>query len=279
MKKFLAALAVFAVFAVPAQAGILSSVLTFDGIADNLLDESRTGFVNNGAVGFDVGDQFFGFASISDVQPQGGLGAKQIAIFYSFEVKTDLGGGLFSLGAVTAGPNTLASLLPDFAPVTNGLGDAAFVVLGNNGGYDPLAPAATRATQANFGTKFTAANWSYEGTGGFATGSDDFMQFQVIGVGATVGAQVGGFTLFDADFLGGSVSLLGVAATSFDAVPVTTLHDVTLDNATIFSGGTSGWDFRDTANFNLNPVPEPSSMLTFAVLGLSGFAGMGRRRK
>ncbi|OYP33000.1 PEP-CTERM sorting domain-containing protein [Rhodopirellula sp. MGV] len=263
-----------------ASATVLGSLLTFDGVEDSLVDDSRSSFFDNDGNGvISVGDVVYGFAAMSEAGPtnsETSITDQVVAVFAVQVTGTDLTGTLLNGGVTTPGQD-LGSLLTGtgFAPIDNGLGDAAFVILSHAG----LTPEPLSFSSIS---DFTSADWEYEATLGFATGSNDYLHvdatFQPDGGGGFVLASAterGGFTVLDSVFTGAKflpVSNLRLDETGFSS------HEVVLDNAIIQDAGpTSPWDFIDQARFRLNAVPEPASALAFA--GIMGLAGFSRRRR
>lgn len=288
MKKFAIAAALLLCFTGVSQASVLNANLG-SGLQE-LQDESQSMFENlDGSVDglgrptFTAGDVIWGFASISDIVPgQGTLEAnEQIVVAYAFEVGDVILPGIFDVKGSTVAGFTIDDLLSDFTPMGAGVGDTtAFIVLSNDTGLDPLKDSPSEPGSSvlptEFDSFFNSTDWSYELTGGIAAGTDDYSQFFAGNGISTIGDQVGGFTIFDQAF---TREFKDVDLTN-PLTQVTTQHDITLDLSTIRSDASGRWDFEDNADFFVNSVPEPSSILSFgALMGAGLFVAARRRRK
>lgn len=274
--------AVAAVFFLPAsaQAGVLSSLLTFNGTEDLLIDQSRSSlFDADSSGGFSLGDVLYGYVSIDQVDADNdGLDVQDIspdAVVFAFAAKitgANLNGSI-NLGASDVAGYTLGDLLDAdvYSNVTNA-SETIFVGLEGT-------PVANVLDESTFDSldDFNAGNGlSYILSGGIAGGSDDFFHFRAAPPGfGFIGAEAGGFTIFDHGF-GSGTTFVDVDSGRLDGL-ADTQHNISLLNGFI-SEASSGsvWDFTNNSDFLVNAVPEPSSLLAFA--GVFGLGLMRRRR-
>ena len=268
-----------------ANAGILGSLLSFNGVEDRLIDQSRSNFNDNDqSGGFSVGDVLSGFVSIDQVDADNdNLGVvdvnspESVVFAFAAEVQSvDPTTGLTELGVSTVADQTLEDLLDAdiFANVSNP-GETIFV------GLEGSNPASVIDESVfNSLDDFNAANgFEYVLSGGIADGTNDFFQFSPLTVPGfdIIGIEGGGFTVFD--------NLLGVPAGGFLPVASTRLdgtgdsfHDVTLINGTIETIENSAFDFANNSDFLINAVPEPTSILSFAGVFVLGIVPRRRRK-
>lgn len=288
-----------------AEASILSSKLTFDGPSgvaqplgapqqlggeDKMQDDSLSSFVNVdgsttplGAPTFTVGDIIWGVLSLSDIdssgQPNINLPPGQVAFVFSAKIAAS-GGGVFSLAPIndTTSPYDLSNLID--GSVQSGLsGDTILTALSS--ADDSVANNPLNWATSDFlggVKKFSAANgWGWELTADMVS-SDDFFEFQPGAPALLTGTDRGGLTITSNAF---GAAWLPVDVFDFGAT--THYNDLTLDLGTVSlaSGDqvTKGWTFTDQSTFYVNPVPEPSAMLTW--LGLAGVSAVfvARRRR
>jgi hypothetical protein len=296
-KIFMAALIVacMSFAASVAEAGILSSLLTYDGVQDDLTDESRSLLVDNdGNHTLSTGDDLFGFIRISNINGSGLSNAQNVVIAFSAVITSGgpiVGNGVydFTLGPVgAAGPISLTSLLGAGmlpASATPFLSSAIFAVL-ESSTVNPLTNAAFNSAADAFAQMklFSPGNWTYDALGGFGSNPDDFFEAELTAKagGANVsGIEAGGFSILDQVFAGLGVSFLPVDVQHVDGVTVTS-HDIGLFNDSSITNQKSGpniakWNFVDNAHFGVNPTPEPASLLVWA--GLLGTVGLASRRR
>ena len=280
--RFLKFAVIAALFALPvssANAGVLSSLLTFNGVEDLLIDQSRSNFLDaDGSGGFSVGDVLSGFVTIDQADPDSDnvdivdVNSPEAVVFaFAAEVTGENPNG-FNLGVSTVAGNTLEDFIDAgiYSNVTNEA-ETIFVALeASNAASSPLNESVFNSLD-----DFNAGNgFSFVLSGGIADGTDDFFQFSPIGVGDIVGAEAGGFTIFDSPF--GVDALLPVSATRLDG-SADSQHDVSLINGTIFTADPgSVFDFANNSDFAINAVPEPTTMMSF--IGIFGLVTMRRRK-
>ncbi len=304
-----AASALCVAFSASANAGVISSLLTFDGPVhhtlnafgspttgggeDQLNDESRGKLVDPGSDGFSTGDILFGMITISDVDSSGvpnvGVGAfQQIAMVYAAKILAPVSGdpaGFFRLGAVGDSTNAhdLRKLLDSTLGTSAALGlddSSVFVMLGNQTGTHP-SEGGSAADPLNFdlGTpelellEFNSGNgWAWEATGGIVT-STDYFQAQLALSGDLT--EKGGFSIQKHDFGSGTVFLPVDVKSLLGAI---TTHDVILFNGTVTATSDAPWDFEDQSAFVVNAVPEPATLgIWTGILVAFGAARVKRR--
>lgn len=263
-----------------ANAGVLSSLLTFNGVEDLLIDQSRSNFTDaDGSGGFSVGDVLSGFVTIDQADPDSDsvdivdVNSPEAVVFaFAAEVTGENENGSLNLGVSTVEGNTLEDFIDaDIYSNVNNAAETIFVAL------EASAAASSPLDESVFDSldDFNADNgFSFVLSGGIAAGTDDFFQFSPIGIGDIVGAEAGGFTIFDSPF--GVDALLPVSTTRLDDL-ADSQHDVSLINGTIFNADPgSVFDFANNSDFAINVVPEPTTMMSF--IGIFGLVTMRRRK-
>ena len=271
-----------------ANASILGSLLSFDGNVDTLVDQ---GFANvyDGATGnltsdFSVGNVIAGFVTIdqagdppSDISPS--------SVVFAFVAEIAGVNGLSPLGTpvLDLQASTVAGLqLTDFLAGTeaaDGSGNEADEAGTVFAVFEGISPPAVDPSSVSSVADFTAANgYSYTGSGGIVS-SDDFFEFTPLPVpfGGNIGFQAGGFSIID-NPLGGGTVYLPVGTQSQVVGSGTTFHDVIITQSNITDdSGNANFALGGNTNFQLNAVPEPSSLISFAGLVLP--LSLVRRRK
>jgi hypothetical protein len=278
LRKFLC-VALLAAFAIPAQAGVLSSLVTTDGLVDTLDDAARGFYVDtNSSSTIDSGDVIFGWLQVNSVNGANtGINPPSLVGIYSITLGA-VGAAndptaSFSAGAST-GTYSLANLAPSLvgaSSATSAQKDASLFVLGGSQSfYD--AGSVTSASAGETGAIDILSQIDsavgFEALMGFGD-SDDFMDVFV--VTASIIAEAGGFTVFD--------STLGTGSDSF--IPLTGAnggtHDVLQTVGTVTPNtGPGPWTYQGTNQFAVNAVPEPGS---FAIFGALLIGGVARRRR
>ena len=258
-----------------ANAGVLSSLLTFNGTADVLIDQSRSNFFDNDQNGvFSTGDILSGFVSIDQADPDNdSLGVIDVnspdAVVFAFAAEVT---GVDPENLVAnLGPNVevLSSLLD--SDIAANITDPGTIFVALESAASPASPLDESVFDAL--DDFNADNgFSFVLSGGFADGTDDFFQFEPVGSGGIIGIESGGFTVFDSPF----GELLPVSVVRLDGAP-DSLHDTTLFNGTITNATPgSAFDFANNSDFAINAVPEPTTMMSF--IGIFGLVTMRRRK-
>ncbi|QDV43265.1 hypothetical protein Enr13x_31200 [Stieleria neptunia] len=298
----------------PAQAGFLGSVLSFDGTPDVLRDDSVSFFADDGALlpdgsgGFiagsehiSVGDRISGLLKIDQVGPAGQTDLpttdhRMIGLF-SFAVtkETVLGNGdiRYELGAI---PSASAGSIDDILGTSFGddamIGvftgiDSTNILTGSFAAAVAALTSPTYSLDAVLGIDLANNPLDYleaDFTGDADANSDGkitFAELAGLGPGATVATESGGFSVLS-HTLGASTHFIPVPSVhQTPPVPfVTTFHDValsgTLTNSEAF-GVNPDYTIQDTAILVVNAVPEPSSGLAW--ITLLGLGVYGRRRK
>ena len=292
---WVAALAAIGAGGLPCQASILGKYLTFDGTPDDLTGITRASLFDPGGNGTSVGDVIYGFVSISDTDV-GDPSPDEIAVLFAAEIldeTTGTGGNtVFRLGAVNPASNgganaafTLGNLIstpalqpkvdPGLAPAGATTSDAIGVLVTITG-TNPLSP------ELGALSDFGPAGFQYEATLGIDPASNltsgDFLHFAPVGFAGIVGGMAGGLSVFDDPFAS-SVIYLPVTTDRLDDDNATP-HDVTMFNGVVNENqnASSPWDFTGSASFQLNAVPEPASVATWALLGFGVIVGLMVRR-
>ena len=274
--KFAVLAALLALPISSANAGVLSSLLSFNGTADVLIDQSRSNFSDNDQNGdFSTGDILSGFVSIDQADPDNdNLGIIDVnspdAVVFAFAAEVT--GVDPETMVANLGPNVevLSSLLD--SDIAENITDSGTIFVALESAASPASPLDESVFDAL--DDFNADNgFSFVLSGGFADGTDDFFQFEPVNSGGIIGIESGGFTVFDSPF----GELLPVSVVRLDGAP-DSFHDTTLFNGTITNAPDgSAFDFNNNSDFAINAVPEPTAMMTF--MGIFGLAFRGRRRQ
>ena len=275
-----------------AQAGILSSILKFDGSQNVLEDESRDFFVDFDLDTPTLGDVFFGVAVIDDIsqivgQTETPLGAPESVVVAIAAEVTNVTG--------TLDINGDGELTVEFGAVTQ---DGFFLndIIGNGFGRfadddgtmfaileKPIDVSASSFTNAGFPTPLSQLDdWTYVAHGGFADGTNAFgdvdffeavIEFDENAVDD--GDQFGGFTVFDHTFGPGTVFLPSLAPHENIA---DTSHQVAILDGSLESTDTNGWNVENDVDFGVRVVPEPGSLAIFAFCAGFGFLRRSQRK-
>lgn len=291
-------LGMLAVLAVPAQAGLLGNVLTFNGTQDRI-DNTAPALVafidNDGVGGLTIGDVGFGFVSSNEVVNDGGPGAisltRTIVTVFAAQVGALNSDGAFQLIAPTNAAQSLYGLLNDagngFASVFDTAGlqsDVVAMVISSNAAQAPGDLTGFGGpTTANWLTnQFTDSDYGFEALldlndGGFF----DLYQDPLFPALAT---QSGGFNVAKHSF-GPSTQFLDVTANRVPSLTSVAV-DVGLSVVNISPSDPDapenyvgrGWTLTGNASsVTVNAVPEPTTVLAFVSIGLAG-VGASRRR-
>lgn len=301
MFRKLVALAMLAAFAIPAQAGLVSSLLSFDGIPDIVSDDSVGLLLDGGDGSLDVGDSIVGLIALDPLDGNAVPAGSSVLGLYAFDVKTA------SAGELTLEAGDLASLLATAGVDTSGLvaypggpADAAFAIIEST-----TAALGTQDVSSTF-AELVGAGFTAVLTAGFDS-DDDFHTVTADGAvdltdsagiiaaslsGLFGGSEFGGFdalySVSEHAFGGATLFLdqptLKIDTSVFPPVPVLLgSGEVTIVGGNLkFSDATAaanGWHFQDDGNYNINAVPEPGTYAAFAAIGLVGFVARRRRNK
>ncbi|TWT56272.1 PEP-CTERM sorting domain-containing protein [Allorhodopirellula solitaria] len=294
LRKFLC-VAALAVFAVPAQAGLLGSVLTFNGLEDLISTTSPAGlaaYVDLGATGYSDGDIIYGFVvagvGLNDsATGQDFMGGHAVAMFSAQLMQGSGGYNLVAPDAVSG--YRLGDLIdPVFAAEIAGVADDVVAVMLSGGSGSLLSSYASADNSSGDGLKhFGSSDYDLE----IAAGLQDmgqgagpgFFQFEGGSSGGSIGLQRGGFNVLSGVGDLGSLTFKNVASNSLFSPPATTEANIALDTTFVKLAGTTpsnnGWTYQTTSDgIRLNAVPEPATILAFTGLGLIGLCSRRRRR-
>jgi hypothetical protein len=294
------------------SASILSSYLTFNGVRDELIDQSKATAVDlDDSGGLSVGDVIYGFVRMDTMDrdvptfgnglPTGAPGSvvnppEEIGIIFSAQIKSLVSGAaggigtVYSLGATTAAgaslPYTLGSQMsasmaalvnPLLSDPTNtifiGLSSATSTPIG---GFTSIADFTT------------ALGFGFELAGGILPGSADFFHFRA-GLDMLSGDERSGVTIFDDAFGAGVTFDNTYVNKNFNnlGVPVVTAHDAVLFDSSVTAqaatavGGHLAIEYTDNSNFALNvnrAVPEPAAVLIWIGTAIAFAIGSIRNR-
>jgi hypothetical protein len=299
MSRFFCVIAAVLTVAGTSQAGVLSSLLTFNGQTDqigatnstsvNVLDIDTSG-------GFSLGDVFYGFVEFSNsandlLAPppptsSGQIGDNALVIAFSAEILGyDSVNDVFSFGAVTDTDLSVKSLLGSVVGKGSLLDTDIVAALGFPNGGPPEITGNFAETVTPFGAytagdipdglKNFGASWNVE-LAGDLSGTDDFLQYS-----NSTNSQSGGLTARILPGFPGGTQLIPVPTTlpypGLTGTPTGSASDLSLELTSVNSKGLDGWSFQSQSRFRLNAVPEPSSVLAFA--GMVGCVGFVRRRR
>ena len=309
--KFAVLAALFALPVSSADAGILSSILTLNGTADQVNTINNpvglSGFVDQNQNNIlDAGDIGFGFIASTQVtndivtsdpfNPNSpvGIGSGTPAAFGPNEYLAAVFSGVVNDGPLpgqtfltavdpTAGTGfSIPELFPDFADAgeqLDGVDNAVVAVVSGStaNGVNDL----TDTDASNLGTFFTDADFELE----FALGVDGgFFQSSVIAPGGVFGGgpqlgQRAALNVIDGTQGTGfaSAPFIPVPVAGLFTPPEVTAADVAVDNTLVaLDQPANGFQFTiESSSIRLNAVPEPSTCIAFACIG---FLAMGRRR-
>ncbi len=297
---------VFAALAmvVSAQAGPLSSHLTFDHVPD-LLDDDSVGFIADldASGSLSVGDVVAGVLRIGTTTANGVLAPDdQLVGYYSFQIATSTG---------VAGANPQVDLTAVGTDPLLGTGLSIDEMLAFHGIAAPAVGAAGMAavlsSQPNttnitdesvagaIGLGGALGAYSLDAILGLGTADDytelrsfldtddsgeiDFAELPALGTGGFIGSESAGWSVLH-HTLGASTSFIPVASLHEDGV-TTTFHDVSLDGTIFASRPTTAadWTIVDSTSLTVNAVPEPGSLAVWGLLIGVGAVGYRRRNK
>ena len=309
MRKFLLLAAIAAMaFPASADAGVLSSLLSFDGAEDIINDDSVGNFrevMGNTTDGrLVVGDLLQGVINFNPIDGNGVPTGQSVIGIYSLEIVSIGAGGTSlelrgatgaqSVNAIMAAAGVDTSgLTGTFAGAANGFAVLESSVSDITGRADFLGPVDATGTGFGFTTTNLSSNYSAVATLGFDGVDDNHTIFSAAPGGVpldltdtTVAAGFAGTGISFAGFHGAYSITDHAFGTSVAFLPILNpitggFGDVTIVNGSV-SGTDSatvgnGWDFNDDGDFRLNAVPEPATAAMFGCIGM--VALLGRRRK
>lgn len=282
-RSFMAA-AVLAVFAMPAQAGILSSLLSYDGMEDEIQDDSVGTFTTATAGVLAVGDVISGMISLDPVDGNNVPAGTSIIGAYSFEVETIAADKKSATFKAASGASSIGSILTAAGVDANGVD------------YTGAGLAVLESGTADVNSDdFAGPTFGFTVASG-VTGAD-FKTVVSLGVLEHVLARpLGDITdlttppsIFDPIGFFGTYNVVDHAlGASTIFLPVTNSLSGTVGDAKIEDGRilvpsatdvANGWSFGDDGNYFINPVPEPGTYAAFAAIGMIGFVARRRRNK
>lgn len=291
LRKFFVAAALL-LFAAPSQAGVVSSLLTFDGTPDTITDDSVGNFVERGTVDgiLEVGDLLQGMISFGPLAGNAVPTGQSVIGAYSLRVKSIGVGGTSLVLEAASGADDVVTLLGAAGVDLSGLTGTH---VGASNGFALLESTSVEIDRTSFvgptfgfipptvGSDFEAvAILGFDGVDdhhNISSFGADLTDLSVAagfaGTGVPFALFNGTYSITDHSFGGGTIFL-----------PLTNVisgaeGDVTIVNG--FISGTNsdtigkGWDYNDDGDFVINAVPEPTSLAIFAVIGL----GAARRRR
>ncbi|HBJ37989.1 MAG TPA: hypothetical protein DDZ51_25175 [Planctomycetaceae bacterium] len=293
LRKFLC-VAALAMFAGPAQAGVLGASLSFDGNIDFVNDDSAGVFVD--LTGNGIADLVQGVIWFDATNTAGNIfpatGGSLFGI-YSFDL-TNNGQPIPSLAftgtAASSAGQTVRDLLKfgtgdsaDFsglitrdATVSN-----AFTIIETMGNYslnnwrNTAAAGTPMNLEFDFGSGWTSDLSSFDvALEAGLDGIDDSHNIQIFfgGSGGPIGAFNGTYTV-RSDVFGSGVQFLDLTNALSGGVGQIIIENGSISSPESTGVGVRGFNFSDRGTFQVNAVPEPSTIIGF--LALAGL-GMGR---
>ncbi len=291
LRKFLC-VAALAMFAVPAQAGVLSSLLTFNGTTDALqASTSRVNVVDtDGSLDISSGDVVYGFIEFNQVLQDGGFNQAVTPATLAAVFSVEVGAGT-PLGPTTVYDLVAASGASSVASLTGLAGIGAtdpFAIVSTSATVNTAGPAyaETTTTARTFAEGFTAAAGTPDGLTAFSgwdleltaslTGADDFFLFQDFG---GFGFQTGGATVTSKPGLSPGVVFLPVPTVlPPGGAPSGLSSEIALGLTAVTASSINGWGFSGNSSFKINAVPEPATLLAFAGIAVVGLVARRRRK-
>ncbi len=272
-----------------AAAAVAQQNMTFNGLEDLWVDESRSNIVDNGDNELSVGDVIYGYVSFDernlDSSGNENITGGRLAALFAIQVtdETSPGSKIFLHGPSATAGFQLTDLL-DGDLLTEGVGgspidaNSMFVIVESTTAGSPV----NNATDLGW---FTGADWDIVATGGVVAANGDFLQVRDLSVpGFPIFAETASLSILQHALGSGVVFLDNVGADDF-TIPGANLNDafgqLAIRSATITSNTNSDsafWAYQDNGNFAFNAVPEPTTIAVWGVFGLVGVAGGIRRR-
>lgn len=294
MKKIILILGVACALAAVAQnasASVLANNMTFNGIEDVFVDESRSNVIDNGDGKLSAGDVIYGYVSFDERNLDGGgnepISGGRLAALFSIKVtaETAPGSKIFLHGANDTAGSTFADLL-DAGLLAEGVGgaaidsDAMFLIVESTTAPSPVNTATSLAW-------FTGADWDIVATGGVVAANGDYLQVfdnsnSITGLDYRETASLSVLQ----HTLGGGITFLDNVGADDFTIPGTSLADafgqIAIRSATITPNTNSdsgSWALQDNGNFAFNAVPEPASVAVWGAGLLVAVAAATRRRR
>ena len=304
--KFAVLAALFALPVSSVDAGIFGSLLSANGIADVIADDSAGSFIERGNIDgtLEVGDLLQGMISFDSVATNGVPAGSSLIAAYSFEV-LEIGedGSYLELGAASGTDNVL--------DIVSNAGVDISGLTGAHVGQDNAIVLLQSSSVDVDRNDFLGPNFGFTpGSGATAADFDPALVLGFDGVDdqhTVTAANIPTFGLVDltdlstAAFFAGQGT--GPIASFFGTYSITdtsnslsalnflplvnplggAVGDVTISNGTINATDSvtsaNSFDFNDDGDFLINAVPEPSTVAIFGCVGLIGLFDQRRRRQ
>ncbi len=275
ISSFLAS-AIFAIcciFGSSADASIFGGFLSYDGLQDEIRDNSFSLFEDNGAAGISEGDVISGIILVESITASGvgnqptGFTEQTVVAFAATITGIEGTVGVDAIYTLGSATGTLSSLLTAGIIADAGIDmDTIAVVVSSETGFgdDPNANPANWAA-SDVATNFGTYGFGWEGTLG-VVGGDDFFEARDSVDTNVLFDEAGVFTVQSSQ--GWGSNLLDVSINDFTDDEAK-FGDVTL-SGDIFGAGddpsSNGWFFEDNTTFFINPVPEPGSLAIWSTV-------------
>lgn len=314
---FALATAITIAFTSTTYGGILDGALTFNGIRDELKDESVGSIVDSDGSGtVNAGDYIQGVIQIDQITRDAGsstVSVNSVFAVYSLKVSSVVGTVINLTSETDANNNySISKILTEsgfstagLTNVTGALSNAVFAVFEKSGTTsltdidadttDSTPISVTYAGDDRIGNVIAAdQGWTLDLVAGLL--GDDVYQINLRSASylnlATLAALYGnpGNTTIGDYYVASSVLYHSFGAgtvflelVTADADNNTVYGDIVAAGNNIISepsdaAHSGNWNFSDDGNFKINATPEPMSLAVWSVLGTIGMVGLRRRR-